>query len=147
MKAKRGISPIIATVILIAVTIAIGIAIAGWLMGLWGGMGGAESLKLYPNATLEVASSGTKLNLTVKNEGSKDAKIIEVRIDGLGKATSCSNGASNNLPVTAKVGYMITLSCDFQQQPVPGATYTVRVMTEAGNTYLTQVTAAAAAAG
>ncbi|MFN4046125.1 MAG: archaellin/type IV pilin N-terminal domain-containing protein, partial [Acidilobaceae archaeon] len=98
MKAKRGISPIIATVILIAVTIAIGIAIAGWLMGLWGGMGGAESLKIYPNATL----TNNELKLTVKNEGSRDAKIIEVRVDGVGRCT---------FNEFVKTGEMKTLSC------------------------------------
>jgi flagellin-like protein len=36
---RKAISPIIATVILIAVTLAIGVAIAAWIMGLWGGMG------------------------------------------------------------------------------------------------------------
>ncbi len=135
MKAKKGISPIIATVILIAVTIAIGIAIAGWLMGLWGGMGGAESLKIYPNATLVGNQNESQLNLTVKNEGSKDAKIIEVRVDGLGKCTLQNK-------TTVKVGELTTITCNVGQTATPGATYTVRVMTEAGNTYLTQVTAA-----
>ncbi|GBF09550.1 hypothetical protein apy_12750, partial [Aeropyrum pernix] len=33
---RRGISPVIATVIIVAVAIAISIAVAGWLFGLWG---------------------------------------------------------------------------------------------------------------
>ncbi|MEM4655871.1 MAG: archaellin/type IV pilin N-terminal domain-containing protein [Acidilobaceae archaeon] len=49
---KKAISPVVATVILIAVTIVIGVAVAGWLMGIWGGLGGTEALKIYPNATL-----------------------------------------------------------------------------------------------
>jgi flagellin-like protein len=51
---RKAISPIIATVILIAVTLAIGVAIAAWIMGIWGGMGGTESLKILPNSTLTV---------------------------------------------------------------------------------------------
>ena len=35
MKARRGISPVIATVIIVAVAIAIALAVASWLFGIW----------------------------------------------------------------------------------------------------------------
>ncbi|MEM4961235.1 MAG: archaellin/type IV pilin N-terminal domain-containing protein [Acidilobaceae archaeon] len=127
---KKAISPVVATVILIAVTIVIGVAVAGWLMGIWGGLGGTEALKIYPNATLE----GKKLSFTVKNEGSRDAKLIGVRVEGLG---DCSGFQ----PVVVKVGAITTITCDITGDSTPGAVYTVRVYTEAGNVYPFQVAA------
>ncbi|MEM1777401.1 MAG: archaellin/type IV pilin N-terminal domain-containing protein [Acidilobaceae archaeon] len=127
---KKAISPVVATVILIAVTIVIGVAVAGWLMGIWGGLGGTEALKIYPNATLE----GNKLSFTVKNEGSRDAKLIGVRVEGLG---DCSDFQ----PVVVKVGAITTITCTITGNSTPGAVYTVRVYTEAGNVYPFQVAA------
>ncbi|MEB3779426.1 MAG: DUF4352 domain-containing protein, partial [Desulfurococcales archaeon] len=49
-KTRQGISPVIATVIIVAVAIAIAIAVAGWIMGLWGGFGKTESLKVFPDS-------------------------------------------------------------------------------------------------
>ncbi|MEM4698433.1 MAG: archaellin/type IV pilin N-terminal domain-containing protein [Acidilobaceae archaeon] len=126
---KKAISPVVATVILIAVTIVIGVAVAGWLMGIWGGLGGTEALKIYPNATLK----GNNLTFTVKNEGSRDAKLISVRVEGLG---DCSN-----LQPVVKVGAITTITCKINNDSTPGAVYTVRVYTEAGNVYPFQVAA------
>jgi len=44
----RGIEPIIAVVILVAVTLVIAIGVIGWLMGWWGTLGTVESLQLMP---------------------------------------------------------------------------------------------------
>ncbi|MCP8321756.1 MAG: hypothetical protein H3Z52_12595, partial [archaeon] len=38
---KKGISPVIASIILIAITIAVAIAVAGWVFGLFGTYGSA----------------------------------------------------------------------------------------------------------
>ncbi|MEM1968430.1 MAG: archaellin/type IV pilin N-terminal domain-containing protein [Acidilobaceae archaeon] len=127
---KKAISPVVATVILIAVTIVIGVAVAGWLMGIWGGLGGTEALKIYPNAILK----GNELSFTVKNEGSRDAKLIGVRVEGLG---DCSGFQ----PVVVKVGAITTITCTITGDSTPGAVYTVRVYTEAGNVYPFQVAA------
>ncbi|MEM0366120.1 MAG: archaellin/type IV pilin N-terminal domain-containing protein [Acidilobaceae archaeon] len=133
---KKAISPVVATVILIAVTIVIGVAVAGWLMGIWGGLGGTEALKIYPNATLK----DNELKFTVKNEGSRDAKLISVRVEGLG---DCSDFQ----PEVVKVGAITTITCEIKdKEATPGAVYTVRVYTEAGNAYPFQVTAQGAEA-
>ncbi|MEM0491381.1 MAG: archaellin/type IV pilin N-terminal domain-containing protein [Acidilobaceae archaeon] len=136
---KKAISPVVATVILIAVTIVIGVAVAGWLMGIWGGLGGTEALKIYPNATLEGSNKGSNLTFTVKNEGSRDAKLISVRVEGLGDCSSLQ-------PDVVKVGAITTITCTINnKEATPGAVYTVRVYTEAGNVYPFQVAAQGAA--
>ncbi|MCX8196087.1 MAG: type IV pilin [Acidilobaceae archaeon] len=120
---RRAISPVIATVILIAITIIVGAAVAGWLLGLWGGLGEVEALRIYPNATL---SSNGELKLTIKNEGTRDAKIISIAVEGLGTKPQDQ---------VIKAGTIRTISVEVGKNPTPGASYLVKVMTEGGGIY------------
>jgi flagellin-like protein len=136
---RKAISPIIATVILIAVTLAIGVAIAAWIMGIWGGMGGTESLKILPNSTLTVDNDQVTLQLTTKNEGSRDAKIVGVEV--MVGAGACKLTPDNKLSII-RAGAMVTGTATGTCSGLtPGASYTVRVITEAGNVYQTMLVA------
>jgi flagellin-like protein len=136
---RKAISPIIATVILIAVTLAIGVAIAAWIMGIWGGMGGTESLKILPNSTLTVDNDRVTLQLTTKNEGSRDAKIVGVEV--MVGAGACKLTPDNKLSII-RAGAMVTGTATGTCSGLtPGASYTVRVITEAGNVYQTMLVA------
>ncbi len=134
-KGRKGISPVIATVIIVAVAIAISIAVAGWLMGLWGTFGTTESLKVMPNTTLIVNTVTNQANLTlvVKNTGSKPAKITEIEIVGV----------ATNTTVNAVVnpGQIVTLNWTGITGVSPGAQYTIKVYTDSGNVYTGYVTA------
>jgi len=135
---RKAISPIIATVILIAVTLAIGVAIAAWVMGLWGGMGGTETLKILPNSTLTVKSGGTvELKLTIKNDGTRDAKVVGVEVVVGARVCKLSNPFT-----TISTGAMVTGTATGTCSGLtPGASYTVKVITEAGNVYQTMLVA------
>jgi flagellin-like protein len=131
---RKAISPIIATVILIAVTLAIGVAIAAWIMGLWGGMGGTETLKILPNSTLTVSNDNVTLKLTIKNDGSRDARVVGVEV--VVGARVCKLSLINNQFATISAGAMVTGTAEGACSGLtPGASYTVRVITEAGNVY------------
>jgi flagellin-like protein len=129
---RKAISPIIATVILIAVTLAIGVAIAAWIMGIWGGMGGTETLKILPNSTLTVDNNGVvTLKLTVKNDGSRDARVVGVEVGVGARVCKLSNPFT-----TISAGAMVTGTAEGNcSELTPGASYTVKVITEAGNVY------------
>jgi len=127
---RRGISPVIATVILIAVTLAIGIAVAAWLMGVWGGLGGGEQLRIYPESTLTVKDNETTLKLVVKNEGSRDVVIRSVTVAGY----PCD--IANNQNKTIGVGAEKILKCNVvDAQLTAGASYEVKVYTEGGSVF------------
>jgi flagellin-like protein len=128
---RKAISPIIATVILIAVTLAIGVAIAAWIMGLWGGMGGTETLKILPNSTLTVNGDNVGLKLTIKNDGSRDAKVVGVEVVVGARVCKLSHQFT-----TISTGAMVTGTAEGTCSGLtPGASYTVKVITEAGNVY------------
>jgi len=127
---RRGISPVIATVILIAVTLAIGIAVAAWLMGVWGGLGGGEQLRIFPESTLTVSSDQSTLKLVVKNEGSRDVVIRSVTVAGY----PCSIVDTQNK--TIGVGAEKILRCNVDgAQLAAGASYEVKVYTEGGSVF------------
>ncbi|BAN90137.1 archaellin/type IV pilin N-terminal domain-containing protein [Aeropyrum camini] len=87
MKVRRGISPVIATVIIVAVAIAISIAVAGWLFGLWGSFAtGSPQIQVSaakiiydkgadPNST---ADDQMKVSIYIVNTGSGSDKILSV---------------------------------------------------------------------
>ena len=119
---RRAISPVIATIIIVAVTIAIAIAVAGWLMGLWGSYGAVEQLTVMPDSTL----SGTTLTLHVKNTGTKSAVITKVEIVGLETVTTTftvSQGTDTSATIT------LTNSAS------SGTQYQIKVYTDSGSVY------------
>jgi flagellin-like protein len=134
---RRGIEPIIAVVILVAVTLVIAIGVIGWIMGWWGTFGATEALQFYPDSY--ITSDGT-LYLHVKNMGSAAAVIYKVEVTGIATNTS-------NLP-TISPGTENTYTIKVPPQSsgvsyIPGTTYQVKIYTKAGNVYSVTVQAKA----
>jgi len=75
-RSRKGISPVIATVIIVAVAIAISIAVAGWLFGLWGGFASAQPQIKITNPT--GSASNNKIQLYITNNGAGSDDIIKV---------------------------------------------------------------------
>ena len=137
---RRGISPVIATVIIVAVAIAISIAVAGWLMGLWGGFGQTEALKVLPDSYVDVANG--QLVLHVKNEGGSKAEIYKIEISGnevnLANATVTGTGASasgGKIYLDPGADATITVALPTGMTATAGTAYTVTIYTAAGNVY------------
>lgn len=126
---RKGISPVIATVIIVAVAIAISIAVAGWLFGLWGSFGTTEQLTVMPDSSL----SSSTLTLHIKNTGSKSAVVTKVEIVGIGTLAT---------QITVQQGSDITTALalsDFTitgaSAPTPGTQYLIKVYTDSGGVY------------
>jgi len=126
----RGIEPIIATIIIVAVTLVIAIAVIGWIMNWWGVLtSGQEMLQIMPDNTLGTDGSMT---LHVKNTGGATAVIYKVEVYG----TDCIATKSIN-PNVLKPGddAYISVEPDKKCNLVPGTKYTVRIYTESGTIY------------
>jgi flagellin-like protein len=79
---RRAVSPVIATVILIAVAVALGIAVAFWASGLTSSFSKYEKLGVntqYATST----SSGWLIHLGGQNTGSSDATVNQIQINGV----------------------------------------------------------------
>ena len=81
---RRGISPVIATVIIVAVAIAISIAVAFWMTGIVGLFTGFEQVQVT-SAYAQYSSSDNAftITLTVKNTGTSAASIDNVFLNGI----------------------------------------------------------------
>jgi len=126
----RGIEPIIATIIIVAVTLVIAIAVIGWIMNWWGALtSGQEMLQIMPDSTLGADGSMT---LHIKNTGGATAVIYKVEVFG----TDCT-ATKNIKPNVLEPGddTYISVKPDKECNLVPGTKYTVRIYTESGAVY------------
>lgn len=123
MKARRGISPLIATIILIAITVAGGLLIYSMFMStgsIWGTKGqvSIENIKLVKDTAGSVTFS-----ITIKNTGNKPVQSLEVKLAGEDVNIALS-GALQPGQSTAYVGAAPQLS---QGEYVIGNSYTVTI--------------------
>jgi len=134
---SKGIEPIIATIIIVAVTLVIAIAVIGWIMGWWAIFtAGGEQLQILPTSELKTNT----ITLYIANRGSADASIVKIEIVGVG---TCSLDRDARTTVTkGATGEEITCTPP-QGKITPGATYTIRVYTAAGNVYSINLIASA----
>ncbi len=132
MNTRKAISPILATVIIIAVTLVIAIGVIGWIMGIWGSFGTTESLQIYPDSNITISGGSKTLYLHVKNTGTAAATIKKVEIVGVETVSESK---------TLNPGEEDTLSVSLNKDYTAGTTYQVKVYTAAGNVYSTVVQA------
>jgi len=87
---ERGVMPVIAVVLMIAVTVILAAVVAGFALGIGGGAGAT------PQATFDFDYDATAGNVTVTHEGgdSLDETRVTVLVDGTPDAPSTDWGAA-----------------------------------------------------
>jgi len=131
----KGLEPLIASIILVAITLVIAIAVSAWLMGLFETtVGGGENLVILPNASLRNISGTWVLNVSIRNTGSSPSTII-----ALYAANYTCDITSNT---TVNPGETITLDSECADANfINGVRYTIKVVTAAGNAFYSEVKA------
>lgn len=141
-KNAKALSPVIASIILIAVTVAVSVVVAAWMGAITiGFMGNAEQASITNVQLLNVGDagpSGTPVGtataiISVQNTGSATVTIDSGTIDGtawtLSPAVSIAKGTTGTVTITAPAGFTGFLNT---------AQYTIKLMTAKGNTVTTQ---------
>jgi len=77
LKSKKALSPVVASIILIAVTVAVSIAVAAWMGALSIGFMGSSSITIT-NVTFNTNNTVT---LSLKNTGTKTVTIATAKIN------------------------------------------------------------------
>jgi flagellin-like protein len=149
---RRAVSPVIATVILIAVAVALGIAVAFWASGLTSSFSKYEKLGVSTQyAQLGVPSqyngyscgSGDTcwtINLGGQNTGSSDATIEQIQINGVpypisntgntntpGDFVAWASGPNPLAPATATSPYVLSVKS--------GSSFAIVLLLESGSTH------------
>jgi flagellin-like protein len=144
----KAISPLIATVILIAVTIAIAAIVIAWVYGIFGTTTGAgEKLQIFADARLIIKQDKVNFTVTAKNIGTSVVTIQNVYIKENATCTTPSikvdTDSTNKQLNPGEVKIIVaefnkdSTSCSLQ----PGTTYTVVIVTGGGQAYNVPVTA------
>jgi flagellin-like protein len=96
LRSKKALSPVVAAIILIAVTVAVSIAVAVWMGALTTGFMGSSSITITnvtfcdTNLVENITASGVTNNtivLTLKNTGTKQVTIGQVKVNNVVKST------------------------------------------------------------
>ena len=124
LKSKKALSPVVASIILIAVTVAVSIAVAAWMGALTFSFTKTEELKVVGYEWVD----DDKINLTVTNTGPADLVISGAQIDDVSTtweagATTLTKGKSTYVLITNADGFVV------------GTKYNFAVLTAGGNKY------------
>jgi flagellin-like protein len=104
-KSTKALSPVVASIILIAVTVAVSIAVAAWMGALTVGFMGSSSLTI---TDVDFSTDGS-IVIDVKNSGTNDVTIAAVRVNGNNAAfvgttypaQAIPAGATDEITITA----------------------------------------------
>jgi flagellin-like protein len=139
---KRGISPVIATVILVAIAIVISIAAAFWMTGLLSSFTTYEKLTISASIS-KVSNNNYTVTVIIINDGTLSTNVTAVLINGVDKSSKF-NDTSNNKPpnIIINPGSSVTItatSLTTSDVGAPGRPVKVTVVTLRGS-YETQLT-------
>ncbi len=97
---KKGISPLIATILVIGITVVIAVLITTWLRGTTGGLQCTQECQIsgasacqYSFDDLEASFSGSDAVIT--NTGSREYSYTVVWLDGTGSSTSVDSSLTS----------------------------------------------------
>jgi flagellin-like protein len=129
LKCKKALSPVVASIILIAVTVAVSIAVAAWMGALTFTFMGTETLAI-PKITWTWGAAGSrKFAIVVNNTGTKDVTITQILVNYAGVTTTIVPALPYILKTTK--GQTFTVTYDYTN----GTNYDISVVTSSSYKY------------
>lgn len=136
-KNAKGLSPVVASIILIAVTVAVSVVVAAWLSGMaFGFMGNAEQVSI---TDAQFASNGATLLVNVHNTGTATVTIKTAYIDTHQTPDTWSTTGTVNATIAKGDTTAFTITVPNTVTMNPGASYQVKIMTAKGTSLTYQV--------
>jgi flagellin-like protein len=123
-KNAKALSPVVASIILIAVTVAVSIAVAAWMGALSIGFMETEQMSIV-NAQFTDSTdgglTGTTMTLSVRNTGTTDIVIVSATVNG--------DPATADATIGKNADGSVVVTADWEQ----GSTYQIRLLSSKGN--------------
>jgi flagellin-like protein len=123
LKNRKALSPVVASIILIAVTVAVSIAVAAWMGALTFNFMGTEQAKI----THVTWTTNTAFSIDVNNTGTKDMTIQQILVNYVSVPTA---NISPALPLTLKAATSATITVTFAY--TNGTNYDISVASASG---------------
>ena len=134
LKNRKALSPVVAAIILIAVTVAVSIAVAAWMGALTVGFMQTEELS-FINYGWDTSAPTTYIAIKVKNTGSTDLTLTEVRINDQTAWVDGEDELTNTLAAGGSVTLNITRNLAGDSAYTSGVKYEFKVVTARGNSF------------
>jgi flagellin-like protein len=106
-RSRKALSPVVASIILIAVTVAVSIAVAAWMGALTFNFMGSSSMTIT-NVTFSdtTGDPANTILLAVKNTGTKQVTVAQIKINNViyafsGNGTTLNSAQTGTLTVAA----------------------------------------------
>jgi flagellin-like protein len=133
-RSRKALSPVVASIILIAVTVAVSIAVAAWMGALTFNFMATEQIKIT-----NMAFPAAQVTITIMNTGTSPVTISEVHVNnGINILSTATNATWLASPV---VPAGITYSETFAFAWVNGAQYEAELRSSKGNQFTYTATA------
>lgn len=132
LKSKEGISPILATLLLIVIAVAAVIVTYAWVMTFTSSTTSQAGAFFSLENTRFYNDSGTfKVDITLRNSGTANAKVVEV-YQGTSSSDLETVSSVTYDPTTQMVNEGSSLTITFNLSWTDGTRYYFKVVTEAG---------------
>jgi flagellin-like protein len=113
MRFKKGISPILATLLLVVIAVAAIVVTYTWIMMYTGHLTGQAGVILY-KSNVRFYGNGTRIDIDIGDSGTSDTNIIQVYI---GESASSMDNQTIT-PVLLTAGSVQRIGVDYYWQPV-----------------------------
>ncbi len=142
-KNAKALSPVVASIILIAVTVAVSVVVAAWMGGMTIGLMGSAEQVSVTNVAFVSGTTDDQLVVTVTNSGSTLITISQAYINGAAidqtttwPTSTSPTPAANTIPKASSAFVTITLTGHLS----PGSAYTVKLITAKGTSVVSAAT-------
>ena len=139
---KKGVSPVIAVLLMIAIAVAAAILVYVWAMGLIGTLTGTGGQQVKEQIIMDAYNwqgTGGTMTLYLRNVGSSQVVVDAIYVGGASAASGLSSQL--NLQSTASV-FSVTVPTSISA--TSGVGYTVKVITKTGGVFSFSVICGAA---
>jgi flagellin-like protein len=127
-KNVKALSPVVASIILIAVTVAVSIAVAAWMGALTFTFTNTEQIQI---TNLEFLESNTIIRVTLNNTGTSPVTVNEVWVNNI-KQTATTPSLTPAPNILANTGLALNITYTI----VNGYNYQVKLVSSKGNQFL-----------
>jgi flagellin-like protein len=127
-KNSKALSPVVASIILIAVTVAVSIAVAAWMGALTVGFMSTEEVKIV---SMSFDADNDVITLKISNVGTTAATISEVYVNNVAETTLSWGGGSGSSTIDGNAQETLAISTAVTE----GYSYTVKLISAQGNTF------------
>ena len=125
LKNKKALSPVVASIILIAVTVAVSIAVAAWMGALTFTFMGTEQLDIRNISW----TPNSAFSITVYNTGTSPVTVTQIWVNNVDKTTSSTIGSGVSIPEGSSAQINVTYAY------TNGTSYEITIVTSKGNRF------------